>query len=161
LSRYDQYQSEYEGRTGTPLDLFNPDYRPERFEVLFAGNEATLTDSLGVYIQDQVTFAENFKLLLGGRFDIFEQTKTDRLSNTEQFQSGSAFSPRVGIVYQPIPPISLYASYSRSFTPTILTKNYLQRSLFMILLARMLLQTILLIQNFPFKQGNKTVAVLN
>jgi iron complex outermembrane recepter protein len=119
LSRYDQYQSEYEGRTGTPLDLFNPDYRSDRFEILFSGNEATLTDSLGVYIQNRVTFAENFKLLLGGRFDTFEQTKTDRLNNTEQFQSGNAFSPRVGIVYQPIPPISLYASYSRSFTPTI------------------------------------------
>jgi hypothetical protein len=28
-----------------------------------------------------------------------------------------AFSPRVGIVYQPIEPVSLYASYTRSFTP--------------------------------------------
>jgi iron complex outermembrane receptor protein len=119
LNRYDQYQSEYEGRTGTPLDLFAPNYRSDRFEVIFSGNEATLTDSLGVYIQNQVAFAENFKLLLGGRFDIFEQTRTDRVSNTEQFQSGNAFSPRVGIVYQPIPPISLYASYSKSFTPTI------------------------------------------
>jgi iron complex outermembrane receptor protein len=32
-------------------------------------------------------------------------------------QSGDAFSPRAGIVYQPLPPISLYASYSRSFNP--------------------------------------------
>ncbi|MHC5828328.1 MAG: TonB-dependent siderophore receptor, partial [Nostoc sp.] len=34
-------------------------------------------------------------------------------------QSGNAFSPRLGIVYQPIPPISLYASYARSFNPQI------------------------------------------
>ncbi|MEH2244572.1 TonB-dependent siderophore receptor [Nostoc sp.] len=32
-------------------------------------------------------------------------------------QSSDAFSPRVGLVYQPLAPISLYASYSRSFTP--------------------------------------------
>jgi iron complex outermembrane recepter protein len=58
-------------------------------------------------------------LLLGGRFDAFEQTDKDLINNTETFQSGSAFSPRLGIVYQPIKPISLYASYSRSFFPTI------------------------------------------
>ncbi|MEH2014482.1 MAG: TonB-dependent receptor [Nostoc sp.] len=30
-------------------------------------------------------------------------------------QEDTAFSPRIGIVYQPIQPVSLYASYSRSF----------------------------------------------
>lgn len=119
LNRYDQYQSKYEGRVGASLDLFDPDYSLDRFAVIFSGDIATLTDSLGVYVQVQVTLAENLKLLLGGRFDVFEQTKTDRVSDTEQYQSGDAFSPRVGIVYQPIPPISLYASYSRSFIPTI------------------------------------------
>lgn len=49
-------------------------------------------------VQDQITLTDNLNLLLG---------------------SGDAFSPRLGIVYQPIPDISLYASYSRSFTPTI------------------------------------------
>ncbi|MEH2083925.1 MAG: TonB-dependent receptor [Nostoc sp.] len=31
----------------------------------------------------------------------------------------TAFTPRVGIVYQPIEPISLYFSYSKSFNPVI------------------------------------------
>ncbi|MEH2256378.1 MAG: TonB-dependent receptor [Nostoc sp.] len=31
--------------------------------------------------------------------------------------SRDAFSPRVGTVYQPIEPVSLYANYSTSFTP--------------------------------------------
>jgi iron complex outermembrane recepter protein len=119
LSRYDQYQGKAEARLATPLDLFAPDYRSDRFEVDVRRNDVILTDSLGVYLQNQITFAENFKLLLGGRFDTFEQNYEDRLSNTEQFQSGNAFSPRVGIVYQPILPISLYASYSRSFSPSI------------------------------------------
>jgi len=119
LNRFDYYESEYEGRVGTPLDLFNPNYSSERFDVLFTGDEDNLTDSLGVYIQDQVRLTDNLILLLGGRFDAFEQTRRDFLNDTEQSQSGDAFSPRVGIVYQPIPPISLYASYSRSFTPTI------------------------------------------
>jgi iron complex outermembrane receptor protein len=119
LNRFDYYESEYEGRVGTPLDLFNPNYSSERFDVLFTGDEDNLTDSLGIYIQDQIRLTDNLILLLGGRFDAFGQTQRDFLTDTEQFQSGDAFSPRVGIVYQPIPPISLYASYSRSFTPTI------------------------------------------
>jgi iron complex outermembrane recepter protein len=56
---------------------------------------------------------------LGGRFDAFEQTDEDLIADTETPQSGDAFSPRLGIVYQPIKPISLYASYARSFAPTI------------------------------------------
>ena len=61
--------------------------------------------------------APSLKLLLGGRFDTSTSTNRDELANTESSQSDDAFSPRFGIVYQPIPPISLYASYSRSFTP--------------------------------------------
>jgi iron complex outermembrane recepter protein len=92
----------------------------ERLEIIDPAREtAGLTDSLGIYIQDQIAITDNLKLLLGGRFDAFEQTDQNLTDDTETFQSGNAFSPRLGIVYQPIEPISLYASYSRSFTPTI------------------------------------------
>jgi iron complex outermembrane receptor protein len=100
------------------IDLFNPVYGRPRGSLTPAGDDNTITNTLGIYVQDQVTLAENLKLLLGGRFDLFEQTYRDFLADTETNQSGDAFSPRVGIVYQPIEPISLYASYSRSFSPT-------------------------------------------
>lgn len=58
-------------------------------------------------------------MLLGGRCNGFEQRREDDVANSETSQSGNAFSPRVGIVYQPIPATSLYASYSRSFNPVI------------------------------------------
>jgi iron complex outermembrane recepter protein len=102
------------------IDVFNPVYgQPATgaFAPVFVANR--LTDTLGIYIQDQVTLTENLKLLLGGRFDLFRQTEEDFLAETSTRQSGDAFNPRVGIVYQPIQPISLYASYSRSFTPAI------------------------------------------
>jgi iron complex outermembrane receptor protein len=105
---------------GRPIDIFDPVYSSERFEQFYPPyDNVGLADSLGIYIQDQITIAENLKLLLSGRFDAFEQTNEDLLNDTEQFQAGNAFSPRLGIVYQPIEPISLYASYSRSFTPII------------------------------------------
>lgn len=101
------------------IDVFNPIYNqsivppgdPFEFE--------SSTNSYGFYIQDQVTIAENFKVVLGGRFDIIEQTSEDLLvSGSKESQQQEAFSPRIGIVYQPIQPISLYASYSRSFLPS-------------------------------------------
>ncbi|WP_138502814.1 TonB-dependent siderophore receptor [Nostoc sp. PA-18-2419] len=106
-------------REASPIDLFNPIYGQPLGDVTFEYDIVDKTDALGIYIQDQITLAENLKLLLGGRFDLFRQTEEDRLADTETKQSGNAFSPRVGIVYQPIQPISLYASYSRSFTPTL------------------------------------------
>ncbi|NDJ19834.1 TonB-dependent siderophore receptor [Myxacorys almedinensis] len=112
-----------ESGTGTtrsiaPLDLFNPVYGQPLGDVTSRVGEGVVGDSLGIYIQDQVTLAENLKLLLGGRFDLYRSTSEDLLAETTTSESGDAFSPRVGIVYQPIPPISLYASYSRSFTPS-------------------------------------------
>ncbi|MES1023250.1 TonB-dependent siderophore receptor [Gloeocapsa sp. BRSZ] len=103
-----------------PIDIFNPVFDQT---VVLTGNsnfiESTTRDTLGIYLQDQITLAENLKLLLGGRIDIFEERKDNPLDNVETNQSDTAFSPRVGIVYQPIPPISLYAGFARSFTPTI------------------------------------------
>ncbi|MEH1847894.1 MAG: TonB-dependent siderophore receptor [Nostoc sp.] len=102
----------------TSLDVFNPVYgRPQTtptpvFISTFKG------DALGIYIQDQISLFENLKLLVGGRFDIANQTGVDLLTSTTDFQQQEVFSPRVGVVYQPIPPISLYASYSRAFVPT-------------------------------------------
>ncbi len=107
------------GIPAAPVDIFNPVYD----QTLVAGdrNSSSFTtrDILGIYLQNQIALSQNFKLLLGGRFDSFSERRTDRLTNTESSQSDTAFSPRVGIVYQPIQPISLYASYSRSFAPTI------------------------------------------
>jgi iron complex outermembrane recepter protein len=98
------------------LDIFNPDYDVDLpaipDEETFS--YTTRRDTLGIYLQDQITLADNFKVLLGGRFDSFY--RKDDFGTVEE-ESLTAFSPRVGIVYQPIKPISLYASYTQSFQP--------------------------------------------
>lgn len=118
LSRF-SYESFFTANNAAPIDLFNPVYDRSIGADLGPQNLSSLTDALGIYVQDQIALSENLKLLLGVRFDAFKQTDGDLLANTESSQSGDAFSPRFGIVYQPIKPISLYASYSRSFTPSI------------------------------------------
>lgn len=108
-------------RAIAPLDIFNPVFGLPPGRVLSRTPEtATIRDNLGIYIQDQIKLAENLKVLLGGRFDIASQKfENSENSAANSFQQDEAFSPRVGIVYQPIPPISLYASYSRSFNQAI------------------------------------------
>jgi len=100
------------------LDIFNPNYDVDLPDI---PDEQTLSyttrrDTLGIYLQDQITFADNLKVLIGGRFDAFQRKETGFAETTTE-ESLSAFSPRVGIVYQPIQPISLYASYAQSFKP--------------------------------------------
>ncbi|MEX0267526.1 TonB-dependent siderophore receptor [Leptolyngbyaceae cyanobacterium UHCC 1019] len=102
-----------------PIDIFNPVYRQPRGELLAEfPRDLFTTDSLGIYLQDQINLLPNLKLLLGGRFDIVSQ-KIEFADESESFQQDEAFSPRVGLVYQPTDSLSLYASYSRSFLQSI------------------------------------------
>ncbi|NJK52177.1 MAG: TonB-dependent siderophore receptor [Leptolyngbyaceae cyanobacterium SU_3_3] len=108
-----------------PLDISNPDYNITA-PIFSTRNPFSsfnfLRNSYGIYLQDQITFRENLKLLIGGRYDwVQNDIKGDFNIGgdiiTLPRRNDSAFSPRVGIVYQPIKDISLYASYTRSFQP--------------------------------------------
>ncbi|NJK30685.1 MAG: TonB-dependent receptor, partial [Acaryochloris sp. SU_5_25] len=111
------------------IDIFAPVYGATR-PTLFDDGADRLTaqsDAIGLYLQDQVTLLPNLKLLVGGRYEFIDETSriqaldvdgvTEIDEPSEDSFSNQAFSPRVGIVYQPIEPISLYASYSSSFVP--------------------------------------------
>lgn len=117
LSRYDIDFSGSFGLPIAPVDIFNPVYDQTVILGDETTNDLTTTDVAAVYVQNQITVLQNLKLLVGGRIDFVENRIIDRLASTESSQSDTAFSPRVGIVYQPIQPISLYASYGRSFNP--------------------------------------------
>ncbi|AUB41608.1 TC.FEV.OM, iron complex outermembrane recepter protein [Nostoc flagelliforme CCNUN1] len=118
LSREVSYQ---EGRNFLreldPIDIFNPIYRRESAgaDLEEFADAPTISQGLGIYLQDQISLLENLKLVLGGRFDIVTEELEDSQGETTAFQQDEAFSPRVGIVYQPSEAVSLYANYSRSF----------------------------------------------
>ncbi|MCU0534285.1 MAG: TonB-dependent receptor, partial [Hydrococcus sp. Prado102] len=104
------------------INIFNPVYgtatRPDVAELNEIRFDSTSTiDSFGIFLQNQIAFLDNLKLLIGGRFDTVNQDTQDRVLDESLNQYDEAFSPRIGIVYQPIEPISLYASFSRSFAP--------------------------------------------
>jgi iron complex outermembrane recepter protein len=106
------------------LDIRNPNYDIPK-PVPVADYKGTDTiQSYGVYLQDQINFNDNLKMLIGGRYDwsSYENEIADfgLSGNTvdDPVQRDGAFSPRIGLVYQPSQAVSLYASYSSSFKPS-------------------------------------------
>ncbi|MDD2673796.1 MAG: TonB-dependent siderophore receptor [Flavobacterium sp.] len=84
----------------------------------------TNTQRFGIYAQDLISFTEKIKLLAGLRWSWQEsQADTHNLTkNPITIAEGAkrldnAFSPKIGLVYQPTKDMSLFASYSNSFTP--------------------------------------------
>ncbi|RYF74487.1 MAG: TonB-dependent siderophore receptor [Comamonadaceae bacterium] len=69
------------------------------------------------YFQDMLSLGEQWKVLLGGRYDRFDFHSTNLLTGQNRGYKGNSFSPRAGVVWQPVPAHSLYASYSKSFSP--------------------------------------------
>ncbi|MBW4612453.1 MAG: TonB-dependent siderophore receptor [Desmonostoc vinosum HA7617-LM4] len=105
-----------------PIDLFNPTYgaQPEGPFVDEFGPDTYGTDAISFYFQDQVTFSQQWKLLAGGRLDLAHTSDRSGFDQTLATDNTDlAFSPRVGLVYQPFDWLSLYASYASSFNPVI------------------------------------------
>lgn len=114
LSRFTQFFTGGAFDAGV-IDIFNPDYNFTLGAVTDFGTSLDTTNTFGIYLQDQITILENLKVLIGGRFDTYNFESKDDVSGPKT--DAQAFSPRLGIVYQPIPEVSLYGSYSQSFTP--------------------------------------------
>lgn len=74
-------------------------------------------DSRSFYAQDQIDLSQQWKLLLGVRFDDYDQKLTNNRNGIVVKKSLSASSPRVGLVYQPTRQVSLYAQAGKSFRP--------------------------------------------
>ncbi|MBR8827413.1 MAG: TonB-dependent siderophore receptor [Gomphosphaeria aponina SAG 52.96 = DSM 107014] len=104
----------------TSINVFDPIYTGIPFAIAPEFFRDDNIDRIGVYIQDQIDLLPNLKLLAGIRYDYASQFRTTRNLGEprEEFeQTDDDFSPRVGIVYQPIPVLAIYGSYTTSFNP--------------------------------------------
>ena len=82
----------------------------------------TETGRYGVYAQDLISFTDKIKVLAGIRYSYQEAKPVtyDEIANTEveeETRNDRAFSPKVGLIYQPLKTLTLFSSYSNSFTP--------------------------------------------
>lgn len=118
---------------GAPINTFptavytqnvfdNPSFRQNRF---------------GFFGQDVMDLTDRLHLLVGGRFDYTTQeyarsdsliiggTPVPFIPEVRTYDTFNQFSPRVGLTYDIVPDtMSVYAMYSRSFTPSIGVSNF-------------------------------------
>jgi iron complex outermembrane receptor protein len=111
------------------FDIRNPNYDYAPDEVIPEFDSLSRLTNYAIYLQDQIELSDNWNLLLGGRYDWLSDD-TERVefgetgtTETRRIQNDGAFSPRIGIVYQPSDAISLYASYSQSFNQAVGTSQ--------------------------------------
>jgi iron complex outermembrane recepter protein len=71
----------------------------------------------GVFLQDQIHLAEDWRLLLGVRHDRFQQTIDNRRTGLRSSQSHGKTTPRIGLTWLLSPTLSVYALASESFRP--------------------------------------------
>ncbi|PWB83787.1 MAG: TonB-dependent siderophore receptor, partial [Methylocystaceae bacterium] len=104
-----------------PVDIYQPNYW--RFVNLNASQQYNMTGQkwTGVYGQDMISFWDDkVHVLLGGRYDWAETSgNRDRTSAalanaTYRTSYDTGFSPRVGLLYQPLPWLSLYGNFTQS-----------------------------------------------
>ena len=83
------------------------------------GNRSVRTraKAVGVYLQDQARIGEHFEIVAGLRRDWFKLEADNLLTGAQFVRRDALWSPRLGAVVKPMPALSLYASWSRSFLP--------------------------------------------
>lgn len=81
-------------------------------------NNHVETNVAAVYLQDQVSLSDQWQIIAGVRLDRFDLDFDDRRAPNADFsRDDDLVSPRVGVIYRPIDPLSFYASYSVSYLP--------------------------------------------
>lgn len=80
------------------------------------------TQRFGVYAQDYIELSDKFKVLAGLRWSYIENKNSERLNFADgkitegQGTVDRAFSPKGGLVYMPNDHLSLFATYTNSFS---------------------------------------------
>jgi iron complex outermembrane recepter protein len=109
------------------INVYDLSLRAQRHDVPDIARNTTTENPInraGIYVQDHITLLPQLKALVGLRYSYVDTRSTvytaaNQVSGTPTKNFPSAWSPRVGLVYQPFKSTSLFASYSNSFDVNI------------------------------------------
>lgn len=76
---------------------------------------------VSVFFQDQIEINPYLDVVLGARFDSFEQSTVnliDPANPVSASRTDEEISPRLGLIFKPLENVSIYSSYSQAFLPT-------------------------------------------
>lgn len=101
------------------LDIFKPVYGASVPAASPYQNDVLTQDQTGLYLQDQVKLTENWRLSLGGRYDMADSETDSRITGTGTTQSDSEATGRAGLTYLADNGLAPYFSYAQSFLPAL------------------------------------------
>lgn len=81
------------------------------------GDNEVENASASFYVQEQLEFASRWQVIAGLRHERFDLRYHDRRTGGDLRRTDDMISPRLGIVFKPVSPLSLYSSYSVSHLP--------------------------------------------
>ena len=80
-------------------------------------NAESTASFAALYAQDQIELSPQWQAIAGLRYDNFKLDYRNNRNGQGLSRSDNLVSPRLGLVYKPVNPLSLYASYSVSYLP--------------------------------------------
>lgn len=101
------------------LDIFHPVYGTTVAAAPVFKNAEVVQDQTGLYLQDQVKLDPNWRVVLGGRYDLAEEQSYNGLDGSRSSQSDDQATGRAGLVYAADNGLAPYFSYAQSFLPSI------------------------------------------
>lgn len=117
------------------INIYDPLSFNKRNDIPYLATDRITTSPIfryGVYAQDLIALTQKIKLLAGVRYS-YQNNKeaiVDTVSKSTQGKiaayTNDAFSPRVGLVYQPIKQMAVFTSYTNTFTVNTGTDIYNQ-----------------------------------
>ncbi|KJV30581.1 ligand-gated channel [Pantoea sp. SM3] len=120
----------YRGTVSRTFNMYDPVYGEEPIVSDSTYNDAlsnlrTNLYSRSVFAKDSIHLTDKWTAVLGGRFQRYTQTSSNGFIDPETTLNdrGNAFLPQLGVVYKVLPDVSLYGSYSKSFTPSTQTDD--------------------------------------
>ena len=102
------------------INVFNPVYGAYTLPTPTSNTDRVeIQESVGVFIQDQISLTDKLDIRIGARFDDYEQRLNNRLANTNTNtkQTQSRVSPQFGVVYEASDYVSVYGAYGENFRP--------------------------------------------
>ncbi|MGZ8369773.1 MAG: TonB-dependent receptor [Caulobacteraceae bacterium] len=81
------------------------------------GDNRTEATVAAAYIQDQIELSPMLQVIAGVRFDAFDLDFHNNRNGQDLGRRDTLVSPRLGVVFKPIEPMSFYGGYSVSYLP--------------------------------------------
>jgi len=110
------------------IDIFNPQYGVDQQLILqtarnvpFPNFNVFKSEWYGVYFQDDIAIFDKLHILGGGRHDWAARgrgnaTNFDSAGDNTQMVHNNKFSPRVGLLYEVLPTLSVYGNWTNTFS---------------------------------------------